>query len=51
MLIFCMQKKHQSFLQIGTTIFGGCGQACLDSKSNCKILRRKIFHKRFDGLP
>ena len=43
--------KYQSFPQVYTTIFGGCGQACSDSLSDCGICRMKISQKRIDGLP
>ena len=48
---FMDPEKHQSFLQVGPTIFGGRGQTCLDNQSNCRILKWEIFHEKLDGLP
>ena len=43
--------KHRNFLHVGTKIFGGRGQACPDSQSNCRTLRGAISPKGRDGLP
>ena len=43
--------KHQSFPQVDTTIFGGYGQASLDSLSNCGIRRMEMSQKEIEGLP
>ena len=42
--------KHHSFLQVAVTIFRGHGQACSDSQSNCRILRRAMSRKGLDRL-
>ena len=47
---FFHADEHQSFRQGDTTILRGCGQASLDSQSNCKILKREISLKGFDGF-
>ena len=48
---FLQIEKHQSFMQVDSTVFGGYGQACWNSQSNCRILRREISHKGLSGLP
>ena len=37
-------EKQESFLQVGTTIFGGHGSACLDSQSTYRVLRWESSH-------
>ena len=37
--------KHQTFLQVDTNIFDGCGQACLNSQSDFRI-RKAIIAKK-----
>ena len=48
---FLQVEKHQSFMQVDSTVFGGYGQACWNSQSNCRILRGEISHKGLSGLP
>ena len=48
---FMHSDKHQSFVLVAPTIFGGRGQACLDSQSNCRILKCEVLHKELDELP
>ena len=40
MLLFCADK-HQSFLQVGTVLFDGCGQACL--KNYLHYLKKDVI--------
>ena len=42
---FLHADRHQSFLHVKTIIFGGHGQACSYSQSNCNILRSAMSEK------
>ena len=48
---FLASDKHESFQQVGSTTFGGSGQVCPYSQSNCIILGGALFHKGLDRLP
>ena len=48
---FLYIDKHQSFLQVENTIFGGPGQACPDSQSDCEFLQVQYLKKDIDRLP
>ena len=50
MICFLHAGKRHSFLQVAATIFTGHGQACSDSQSNCRILRRAMSQKGLDRL-
>ena len=54
-LIFCfpiyIKVSINIPLQITITIFVGDCQACPESQSNCRILRKAISHKGINGLP